>query len=114
MVRAHAGSRARLGILWFAVSIGAALTSTLLLAVVMAAAAGLAADELLRHHAGTRRRLLEEPGRLVAVLAPLGPPLGSVLVGDGATSARFTRRLDSLLLAGPVAAYAVAALVTAR
>lgn len=48
---------------------------------------------------------------LVALLAPLGPPLASVLVGDGATKARFVRRLDSLLLCGPVAAYVIAALV---
>ena len=59
---------------------------------------------------------LEEQGAatialLVAMLAPLGPPIASVLVGDGATQARFVRRLDSLLLAGPVAAFALAALL---
>lgn len=48
---------------------------------------------------------------LVALLAPLGPPLASVLVGDGRAKARFVRRLDSLLLAGPVAAYVLAALI---
>lgn len=59
---------------------------------------------------------LEEQGAaaialLVAMLAPLGPPIASILIGDGATPARFARRLDSLLLAGPVAAFALAALV---
>jgi hypothetical protein len=48
---------------------------------------------------------------LVALLAPLGPALASVLIGDGATPARYVRRLDSLLLCGPVAAYVLAALV---
>jgi hypothetical protein len=48
---------------------------------------------------------------LVALLAPLGPPLASVLIGDGATKARFVRRLDSLLLCGPVAAFVLAALL---
>lgn len=48
---------------------------------------------------------------LVALLAPLGPPLASLLVGDAVTPARFVRRLDSLLLAGPVAAYVLAALL---
>ncbi|HYD09936.1 MAG TPA: hypothetical protein VEA78_07530, partial [Acidimicrobiales bacterium] len=59
---------------------------------------------------------LEEDGSatlaiLVALLAPLGPPLGSVLVGDGVRDARFVRRLDSLLLVGPLGAYAMAALL---
>jgi hypothetical protein len=59
---------------------------------------------------------LEEEGAatlalVVALLAPLGPPLASMLVGDGVTPARFVRRLDSLLLAGPIAAYALAALL---
>jgi hypothetical protein len=48
---------------------------------------------------------------LVALLAPLGPALASVLIGDGATPARYVRRLDSLLLCGPVAAYVLAALI---
>lgn len=47
----------------------------------------------------------------VAVLAPLGPLVASVLIGDGATRARFVRRIDSLLVAGPVAAYVVMAVV---
>lgn len=59
---------------------------------------------------------LEEDGSamlavLVALLAPLGPPLGSVLIGDGAREARFVRRLDSLLLVGPLASYAMAGLL---
>lgn len=48
---------------------------------------------------------------LVAMLAPLGPPLASLLIGDGATPARYVRRLDSLLIAGPVSAYVLAALL---
>lgn len=59
---------------------------------------------------------LEEEGAaaltvLVAILAPLGPPLASGLIGDGGTRARFVRRLDSLLVAGPVVAFALAALL---
>lgn len=48
---------------------------------------------------------------LVALLAPLGPVLASMLIGDGATKARFVRRLDSLLICGPVTAYVLAALL---
>jgi hypothetical protein len=47
----------------------------------------------------------------VAILAPLGPLVASVLIGDGATRARFVRRIDSLLVAGPIAAYVVMAVV---
>jgi hypothetical protein len=46
-----------------------------------------------------------------AVLAPLGPPAASVLVGDAATPARFVRRLDTLVVLGPVAAWAAAGVV---
>lgn len=63
----------------------------------------------------TPRPLLEEGAAtlalLVAMLAPLGPPLASLLVGSGATPARFVRRLDSLLVAGPIAAYVLSALL---
>lgn len=63
----------------------------------------------------TPRPLLEEGAAtlalLVAMLAPLGPPLASVLVGSGARPARYVRRLDSLLIAGPVAAYVLASLL---
>lgn len=60
---------------------------------------------------------LEEQGvavlaLVVALLAPLGPVLASMLLGDGATPARFVRRIDSLLVAGPVAAYAATALLS--
>jgi hypothetical protein len=48
----------------------------------------------------------------VAVFAPLGPLVGSVLIGDGTTRARFVRRIDSLLVAGPVAAYVVTAVLS--
>ncbi|MBW3574280.1 MAG: hypothetical protein KY450_05350 [Actinobacteria bacterium] len=47
-------------------------------------------------------------GALTAVLAPLGPPVGSLLVGSGRRPARHLRRLDSLLVLGPLVPYAVA------
>jgi CDP-diglyceride synthetase len=50
-------------------------------------------------------------GAVVALLAPLGPPAASLLVGDGRTRARFVRRIDSLLVLGPLSAWAVAAIV---
>lgn len=63
----------------------------------------------------TPRPLLEEGAAtlalVVAMLAPLGPPMASLLIGGGATPARFVRRLDSLLVAGPVAAYVLSALL---
>lgn len=43
-----------------------------------------------------------------AALAPFGPPAASVLIGDGVRPARFVRRLDTLLVLGPVAAYSAA------
>jgi hypothetical protein len=46
-----------------------------------------------------------------AVLAPFGPPAASVLIGDGARPARFVRRLDTLIVLGPVAAWAAAGVV---
>lgn len=42
-------------------------------------------------------------GAVTAVLAPFGPPAASLLLGDGTLPARFVRRLDSLLVLGPVA-----------
>jgi hypothetical protein len=48
---------------------------------------------------------------VTAVLAPLGPPAASVLIGDGSRPARFVRRLDTLLVLGPVAAWAAAGVV---
>jgi hypothetical protein len=48
---------------------------------------------------------------VTAVLAPLGPPAASVLIGDAGTAARFVRRLDTLIVLGPVAAWAAAAVV---
>ncbi|MEX2658402.1 MAG: hypothetical protein WD232_01800 [Acidimicrobiales bacterium] len=47
---------------------------------------------------------------VVALGAPAGPPLVSVLIGDGDTPARFARRLDAWLVVGPVGAWAVAAM----
>ena len=46
-----------------------------------------------------------------AVLAPFGPPAAGVLIGDGDRPARFVRRLDTLLVLGPVAAWAAAGVV---
>jgi hypothetical protein len=50
-------------------------------------------------------------GVVVALLAPLGPPAASVLIGGGRTKARFVRRLDSLVVLGPLVAWAVAAIL---
>jgi len=49
-------------------------------------------------------------GVLVCLLAPVGPLAASVLIGDGRTPAGFVRRLDSLVVVGPVWAFAAAAL----
>lgn len=43
-----------------------------------------------------------------AVLAPFGPPAASVLIGGAGRPARFVRRLDTLLVLGPVAAFSAA------
>jgi len=48
-------------------------------------------------------------GAVVAVLAPFGPVVGSLLLGDRDRPAQALRRLDSLLVAGPV--WAAASLV---
>ena len=48
-------------------------------------------------------------GAVAAVLAPVGPVVGSLLVGERAAPAQALRRLDSLLVAGPV--WAAASLV---
>ncbi|HSH23178.1 MAG TPA: hypothetical protein VK975_03865, partial [Acidimicrobiales bacterium] len=50
-------------------------------------------------------------GILTALLAPLGPPAASLLVGSGRRPARHLRRLDSLLVLGPVVPYALALIV---
>jgi MoaD family protein len=50
-------------------------------------------------------------GLVAAVLAPLGPLAASVILGDRAASAPALRRLDSLLLLGPVGAWMAAALL---
>jgi CDP-diglyceride synthetase len=44
-------------------------------------------------------------GLLAAVLAPLGPMAGSALLGDGTVDAPGLRRLDSLLVLGPIWAW---------
>ncbi len=50
-------------------------------------------------------------GGLTCVLAPLGPPAASLFVGSGRRPARFLRRLDSLLLLGPILPWALAAIL---
>ncbi|MBV8305171.1 MAG: hypothetical protein JOZ04_13240, partial [Acidimicrobiia bacterium] len=50
-------------------------------------------------------------GLLAAVLAPLGPLAGSVLLGDRSAKAPALRRLDSLLLLAPVWAWLAAVLL---
>ncbi len=50
-------------------------------------------------------------GVLTALLAPLGPPAASLLVGSGRRPARHLRRLDSLLLLGPILPYALAVIL---
>jgi hypothetical protein len=50
-------------------------------------------------------------GALTCLLAPLGPPAASLLTGDGQRPARFVRRLDSLLVLGPILPYALAAIL---
>lgn len=51
-------------------------------------------------------------GVLAAVMAPCGPPAGSVLLGERDASAPALRRLDSLLVLGPVWAWCAAALLS--
>lgn len=46
-------------------------------------------------------------GGLTCILAPIGPPAASLLIGDGRRPARHIRRLDSLLVLGPVLPYAL-------
>lgn len=50
-------------------------------------------------------------GALTCVLAPMGPPAASLLIGDGRRPARYLRRLDSLLVLGPIVPYALAAIL---
>lgn len=52
-------------------------------------------------------------GAVTAALAPLGPLAASLLIGGGHRRARFVRRLDSLLVLGPVVAYVAAAMLPA-
>jgi hypothetical protein len=51
-------------------------------------------------------------GGLAAVLAPFGPLAGSALLGDRTAFAPALRRLDSLLIMGPIWAWCAAALLT--
>ena len=51
-------------------------------------------------------------GALAAVLAPFGPLAGSALLGDRTAYAPGLRRLDSLLVMGPIWAWCAAALLT--
>lgn len=50
-------------------------------------------------------------GVFTCLFAPLGPPAASLLIGSGRRPARFLRRLDSLLLLGPILPYALAAIL---
>ena len=50
-------------------------------------------------------------GALAAVLAPFGPVAGSALLGDRTAYAPALRRLDSLLVLGPIWAWCAAALL---
>ena len=50
-------------------------------------------------------------GALTCLLAPLGPPAASLVLGSNRRPARFLRRLDSLLLLGPILPYALAAIL---
>ena len=66
----------------------------------------------LQQHPG---RQLNLPGlelRDSAVLAPFGPVAGSALLGDRTAHAPALRRLDSLLILGPIWAWSAAALLT--
>ena len=51
-------------------------------------------------------------GAVAAVLAPFGPVAGSALLGDRTAYAPALRRLDSLLIMGPIWAWCAAALLT--
>ncbi|MEA2825627.1 MAG: hypothetical protein QOG43_66 [Actinomycetota bacterium] len=51
-------------------------------------------------------------GAVAAVLAPFGPLAGSALLGDRTAYAPALRRLDSLLIMGPIWAWCAAALLT--
>lgn len=50
-------------------------------------------------------------GIITCLLAPLGPPAASLLTGSGHRPARFLRRLDSLLILGPILPYALTVLL---
>ncbi|HUQ62949.1 MAG TPA: MoaD/ThiS family protein [Acidimicrobiales bacterium] len=50
-------------------------------------------------------------GLLAAILAPLGPLVGSAVVGDGEAHAPGLRRLDSLIVLGPIWAAAAVAFI---
>jgi CDP-diglyceride synthetase len=50
-------------------------------------------------------------GLIAGILAPLGPLAASAILGDRSANAPALRRLDSLLLLGPIWAWSAAALV---
>lgn len=50
-------------------------------------------------------------GALTCMLAPIGLLAASLLIGDGRRPARYIRRLDSLLIVGPVLPYALTAIL---
>lgn len=50
-------------------------------------------------------------GAITCLLAPFGPPAASLLTGNGRRPARFLRRLDSLLILGPILPYVLTAIL---
>jgi hypothetical protein len=135
------GPKVRLGVAWFAATVAALLGQLLLALVLAATAAFAAYDagDFLVGTGATSPwegpvagvvavgvcgfgAWVVAPAPLgghgvlalavvTAVLAPLGSPAASVLIGDGCRPARFVRRLDTLLVLGPVAAWAAAGVV---
>ena len=50
---------------------------------------------------------------VIAGLGPLGPPSGSILLGGNDQRSRYVRRIDTLIVAGPIAAWLAVNLVWA-
>ncbi|MCU1484993.1 MAG: hypothetical protein JWN67_1739 [Actinomycetia bacterium] len=99
------GPKVRLGVLWFVVSVGAALVDQALLAVVLAVAAGFAADQVVRLQGKGEAGVLDDPLRLPAVLAAAALPLAAVVGTDtlaGAAAASVLVVLVHRIWSGPV------------
>ena len=56
----------------------------------------------IREQRGSARLSLRRLSELAAVLAPLGPAAASLLLGDRRAPANALRRIDSLILLGPI------------